>query len=118
MPRKCPNCFAAVPATQLAACSNVLECPSCHQPLEISAWSRNISALAGLVVAVIVWRISSAHYSLHEGILGWALPVLFSCLAYSIAAPLVLVATGDLRLKSDTAVASAVEPSKPHHSSH
>jgi hypothetical protein len=115
MARKCPNCFAEVPASKLLAYSNDLDCPSCKRPLEISGWSRNISALAGLIVAGIVWRIVSARFFAQPGLLGWALPVLFSYLAYSVAAPLVLVLTGDLHLKPETYFAPPIETSQPHH---
>lgn len=115
MARKCPNCFADVPAPKLLAYSNDIECPSCGRPLEISGWSRNISALAGLIVAGIVWRIVSAHFFGQPGLLGWALPVLFSYLAYSLVASLVLASFGDFRLKPDASVASPIETSQPHH---
>jgi hypothetical protein len=118
MARKCPNCFADVPKTSLLAYSNDLECPSCHSPLEPSNWSRNISAFAGLALAAVVWRVTTAHYSLRPSGLGWVLPVLFSYLAYSIVAPLVLVLTGDLRLKSSEPVASTVEAPRAHDVSH
>jgi len=109
MARKCPNCFADVLASKLLA-SNDLECPSCGRPVEISGWSRNISVLAGLIVAGIVWRVVSVHFFAQPGLLGWALPVLFSYLAYSLAAPLVLVLTGDLHLTPET-----IDTSQPSH---
>jgi hypothetical protein len=114
MARKCPICFAAVPRSQLLAYSNDLECPLCQRPLELSGLGRNISALAGLIVAAIVWRIASAHYFGQPGLLGWALPVLFSYLAYSIIAPLVLVLVGDLRLKPEASFPVAMETSPSH----
>jgi hypothetical protein len=117
MARKCPNCFAVVPATQLLAYSNELACPSCQRPLQISPWSRNISVFAGLIFAAIVWRITSGYYMSRPGALGWALPVFFSYLAYSIVAPLVLILTGDLRLRAEPASPSP-EYALSGHSSH
>ena len=115
MARKCPNCFADVPAPKLLAYSNDIECPSCGRPLEISGWSRNISALAGLIAAGVVWRLVSAHFFGRPGLLGWALPVLFSYLAYSLVAPLVLVLFGDFHLKSETPLASPIDTSHSQH---
>jgi hypothetical protein len=114
MARKCPNCFAAAPRTKLLVYSNNFECPSCQSPLEISGWSRNISAFVGLIVAALVWKVSSAHYALHPGALGWLFPVLFSYLAYSIAAPLVLISTGDLRFPPSESAPGAAESSPAH----
>ena len=118
MARKCPNCFASVPAGRLLEYSNDLECPSCGRPLEISPLSRNMSAFAGLVVAAVVWRIVSVHYFGQPGLLGWVLPVLFSYLAYSIVAPLVLVAAGDLRLKREASSTVGIETPEPHPTPH
>jgi len=118
MARKCPNCLAAVPASKLLAYSNDLECSSCHQSLEISGLSRNISAIAGLIVAAVVWRITSAHFFGRPGLLGWALPVLFSYLAYSIVAPLVLVLAGDVRLRPEAQFTPPIEQLQTHEPSH
>lgn len=118
MARKCPNCFADVPPTSLLAYSNDLACPSCHSPLGLSNSSRNISAFVALAVAAVVWRVTTAHYASHPGGLDWVLPVLFSYLAYSIVAPLVLVLTGDLGLKISGPVASSVEVPRAQDLSH
>ena len=118
MARQCPNCFAAAPVTKLLVHSNNFDCPSCRTPLEVSALSRNISAFVGLVVAALVWKVSSAHYATQPWALGWAFPVLFSYLAYSIVAPLILIPTGDLRLRPANPVPGSTEPSPAHHASH
>lgn len=118
MARKCPNCFSAVPATKILAYSNDLVCPSCQSPLGISGLSRNISAFAGLIVGAIVYRISSAYYSQHQGSLGWVLPVLFAYLAYSIAAPLVLALTADLQLRPMESITIVTEVATMHRPSH
>jgi hypothetical protein len=115
MARKCPNCFAVFPAKELLAYSNCLICPSCGTPLEISAPSRNLSAFVGLIGAALIWRVSSAHYGAHPGALGWALPVLFSYLAYSVVAPLGLVLAGDLRVRPDEPIPDAVVAPTAHH---
>lgn len=97
--RQCPNCMAFVPAGQIVAYSFDLICPSCQHPLEISALSRNLSAFAGLVVGAIVCWVANAHYSKESGALSWVLPMVFSYLAFSIAAALALIVTADLKLK-------------------
>ncbi|HKN60655.1 MAG TPA: hypothetical protein VJW93_05740 [Candidatus Acidoferrales bacterium] len=120
MARKCPNCFAAVPATKVLVYTNDLVCPSCNSPLQVSALSRNISMLAALIVAAIIWRIASAYYLEHPGALGWVLPVLFAFLAYSVAAPLVLAFIADLQLKplEPATVVAETAPAHQHHHSH
>lgn len=120
MARKCPNCFATVPATKVVVYTNDLVCPSCNSPLQVSALSRNISAFAALIVGAIVWRITTAYYSGHPGALGWVLPVLFAFLAYSVAAPLVLAFVADLQLRSlePTPVVAQMAPAHQHHPSH
>jgi hypothetical protein len=115
MARKCPNCMATVPVRKFHRYSNDLECPSCKSPLEISALSRNISAFLGLAVAALVWKASSAHYASAPGALGWAFPVLFSFLAWGVASALVLIPTGDLRLRPPETPPSTHEPSPWHH---
>jgi len=118
MARQCPNCLAAAPATKILTRSSSFDCPSCHTPLEVSGLSRNISAFIGLVVAALVWKVSSAHYALHPGALGWVFPVVFSYLAYSVVAGLVLIPTGDLRLRPPESVAEGADSSSTHHAAH
>jgi hypothetical protein len=95
-----------------------LICPTCQHPLEISALSQNISAFAGLVAGGIVWWLANAHYSQQPGALGWALPVLFSCLAFSVVTPLVLILTADLKLKPLDSIVFQYETTPSHHPSH
>jgi hypothetical protein len=116
MARKCPNCFSTVPATKVLVYTNDLVCPTCNSPLQVSALSRNISAFAALIVAAIVWRIASAYYSGHPGALDWVLPVLFAFLAYSLAAPLVLVFVADLQLRPLEPAPVVAEKAPAHHS--
>jgi len=121
MARQCPNCFATVPATKLLPYTNDLVCPSCGKPLEVSALSRNLSAFIALAAAAFVWWLSSRYYAGHPGALGWVFPVLFSYLAYSVVAPLMLILVGDLQLKdlADVpAVSEHAAPAPSHHASH
>ena len=96
--RKCPYCLAVVTAGRTTAFSNDLECPGCHRPLEISPISRHISVWAGLAAGAGVWYWASRPENGGES-LGWALPVVYAFLAFSIVAPVILMLTGDLRLK-------------------
>lgn len=116
--RQCPNCFAFVPPGQIVAYSYDLVCPSCRHPLEISALSQNLSAFAGLVAGGVVWWLASAHYSGQHGALGWVLPLLLSYLAFSVVAPLALIFTADLKLKSLDSIVLEYEPSPSHHPPH
>ena len=118
MARQCPNCFARVPAAKLLPCTNDLVCPSCGKPVEVSSISRNLSALIGLMAAAFVWWLSSRYYAGHPGSLGWVLPVLFSYLAYSVVAPLILAYAGDLQLKDLADVPVVSEHAAPSHGSH
>jgi hypothetical protein len=97
--RQCPNCMAIVPAWKIASYSNDLVCTGCGRPLGISAFSRNISAFAGLAAGALVWRISFAHYAGNPGSLGWLLPIVFAYLALSVVAPIVLILLADLHLR-------------------
>lgn len=120
--RKCPSCLTTVPAGRVAAFSNEIECPGCEQPLEISPPSRNIAAFAGLVAAAGVYR-WAARPDAADSLLGWVLPIVYAYLALSVVAPLVLMATADLRLKAaddatPTAQANAAashSPAGAHH---
>jgi hypothetical protein len=104
--RKCPYCLAVVTAGRTTAFSNDLECPGCHRPLEISPISRYISVWAGLAAGAAVWYWATRSGNGDES-LGWALPVVYAFLAFSIVAPLILMLTGDLRLKSADAASQA-----------
>ncbi len=93
--RKCPQCLTVVPAAQVAAYSDSIECPRCKKLLEVSAASRYLATSAGLVAGVLVWRWMSHS----GGMLGWVLPVVYAFLAFSVVAPIVLMLTADLRNK-------------------
>lgn len=118
MARKCPNCMTAVPATKVLPYSNNIVCEPCNSRLEISGFSRNISAFVGLIVAFIVFRISAAYYSQIRSALGWLFPVLFAYLAYSIAAPVVLLFIADLQLRPFEPEPVQHTVATAHHSSH
>ena len=105
--RMCPHCGNTVPATRVIALSDGMECPHCQTRLEVTDGSRMIATVVGLGAAWIVWRATRDS----TNILGFALPVLLSFLAFGVVSPLVLMFTASLR----TAPAAPVfEPVAAH----
>lgn len=105
--RMCPQCGKTVPATRVMALSDDMVCQHCQTRLEVAGGSRMIATAAGLVVAWIVWRVTRDS----TNILGFALPVLLSFLAFGIVSPLVLMFTAALR---PAPAAPAFEPVAAH----
>jgi hypothetical protein len=62
--------------------------------LQVTDGSRMIAAAVGLVAGWIAWLATRAS----TNALGFALPVLFSVLAFGIVSPLVLMFTASLRI--------------------
>jgi uncharacterized paraquat-inducible protein A len=91
--RMCPQCGKTVPAARVMALSDDMECPHCQTRLEVATGSRMIATTAGLIVAWLVWWVTRDS----ANILGFALPVLLSFLAFGIVSPLVLMFTAALR---------------------
>jgi hypothetical protein len=87
-----------------------MECPHCQTRLEVAAGSRLIASSAGLVVGGIVyWATRSI-----PNILGFALPVLLSFLAFGIVSPLVLIFTAALRIAPAAPVFEPVTTHSAH----
>jgi len=105
--RLCPHCGNRVPATRVMALSDGMECPHCQTRLEVATGSRLIATTLGLVAAWFVWRVTRDS----TNILGFALPVLLSFLAFGIVSPLVLIFTASLRLEP---AAPVFEPVAAH----
>ena len=97
MARKCPQCMTATPAGHALAYSNAVECPGCKKSLTVADGSRYLATLAGLLAAVLVWRL----WGNTDGLLGWVKPVLMGFFAYAIVAPLALAFVADMRVKPD-----------------
>jgi hypothetical protein len=95
----CPKCQTVVPAGEIVARTNDLVCPGCGEQLEVSGFSRNLAAFAGLAVGALIWKFSAAHYSSSASALGWVLPIVYGYLALSISSPIFLILLGDLELK-------------------
>lgn len=118
MARQCPNCLAKVPAYKVPVYSSNVTCPSCKSSLELSTFSRNISAFVALIIGAIIFRMSSAYYAQQQGALGWVFPVLFAYLAYSITALMILVFIGDLQFLHFEPEQPGHEPLTPEHQPH
>jgi hypothetical protein len=118
MARKCPNCLVVIPATTVLIYSSNIVCEPCNSPLEVSKFSRNVSAFLALIVAAVVFRISSSYYSHLPSALGWLFPVLFAYLAYSVTALVVLAFIADLQLLPSEPDRPGHEPTPSEHSSH
>lgn len=103
----CPHCGNTVPAARVVALSDGMECPHCHTRLEVASGSRMIAVAVGLIAAFLVWRVSRDS----TNIVGFALPVLLSFLAFGIVSPLVLMFTAALRMAP---AAPVLEPVGAH----
>ncbi len=102
--RMCPQCGKTVPAARVMAFSDGMECPHCQTRLEVASGSRMIATAVGLVAAWLVWRATRDS----TNILGFALPVLLSFLAFGIVSPLVLMFTAALHRAPAAPVFEAV----------
>lgn len=105
--RMCPHCGNTVPAARVVALSDGMECPHCQTRLEVASGSRMIAVAVGLIAAFLVWRVSRDS----TNIVGFALPVLLSFLAFGIISPLVLMFTAALRMAP---AAPVFEPVSAH----
>ena len=117
--RACPLCLAKLSPGQVVAFSDGMECPGCKSQLEVSTGSRLLATTLGLLAGALVWRLTRAS----GGMLGWLLPMVYAFLAFSVVAPLFLMATADLRVKpagpESVAAPAATAPGHgqggPHH---
>lgn len=109
--RKCPYCLTVAPAGEVVAYSNDLVCAGCRRPLEISPLSRNLAVAAGLAAGAAIYSLASKPAA--GGMLGWVLPLVYGFLALSAVAPLVLMLSADLRLKSAEAPPAATHEQHP-----
>ncbi len=108
--RTCPLCLAKVPAARVVAYSDGMECPGCKAQLEVSSASRMIATTLGLLAGALVWRLTRGS----GGMLGWVLPMVYAFLAMSVVAPLFLMVTADLRIKSVEPLAEPATPAAGH----
>lgn len=102
--RTCPLCMGKVPAGDVVAYSDTIVCPGCQKPLEVSRPSRLITTAIGLLAAYFVYRLTRGS----EGMLGWALPVVYAFFTWGIVTPLLLMLTADLRVRAEQPSAEPV----------
>ncbi len=113
--RTCPHCQAVIPAGESAAYSDGVECPKCKTRLEVARGSRLLATWLGLAAGYVVWRLTRGS----GGMLGWALPVLYSFLAFSFISALGTMFTADLRIKAPEPVVEPVSsPGGGHGTAH
>jgi len=106
----CPQCGNTVPASGVVALSDGMECPHCKARLEVATPSRMIAVTVGLIAAWLVWRLTRDS----TNILGFALPVVLSFVAFGIVSPLVLMFAAALRI-APAAPASELVPAHGGH---
>jgi hypothetical protein len=107
--RICPHCKTEVPAPEIAAHSDNVECPKCGARLEVASGARTISSACGLGAAAIAWRLASGS----TGDLSGVLPTLYAFLAFGIVSALALMLTANLRNAPLIPVAEPVHASGP-----
>jgi hypothetical protein len=90
--RLCPHCSRKVPAGDVVAYTDTLECPHCETPLTVALPSRVIGGFVALGVGWLVWIFSRPM----SGEAGWILPTVYTFLAYSATYALYIMATADL----------------------
>jgi ABC-type proline/glycine betaine transport system permease subunit len=94
----------------VVAYSDGMDCPGCGRRLEVSLGSRYLASLAGIAAGVLAWRTTDSA----NGMLGFALAVLYTFLAYAVVSPLVLMLIADLRVKAEEPAAPEVVPAGHH----
>ena len=94
MESKCPQCMSKVPVGLIVSRSYGMECPNCHSRLEVTPGGRYLGAIAGLLAGALAYRLTRGS----DGLLGWALPIVFAFIAFGVVSPIVLALTADLQL--------------------
>jgi hypothetical protein len=110
-----------LPAGEIVAHTYHLVCPGCKQHLQVSRFSHNLAAFAGLAVGALVWKFSAAYFSSSASALGWVLPIVFGYLALSLSSPIFLILLGDLEWKpyeEPAILHEGPEPVPAPHSTH
>ncbi len=115
--RKCPQCLAVVPPGHAVSFTDAIICPGCKAPLEVSEGSRRLATIGGLAAAMLAWLRCATP---GQGMVGWALSVLYPLLAFGIVTPLLLMWFADLRNREpetvgDESADAADSPGGSHH---
>jgi hypothetical protein len=102
-----------VPAGEVLALSDGMECPHCHTRIQVVSGSRMIAVWVGLAAGWLVWRLTRDL----GGPLGDVLPELYAVLAFGIVSPIVLAFSAALELTPATPAADAA-PASSHGGGH
>ena len=94
--RVCPKCGNKVPAVDVVAFTNTIECPHCDSLLTVALPSRVIGAFIGLGVGWLVYGWAARSLTGEEA---WVLPAVYSFLAYSFVYTLYMMTTSDLVMR-------------------
>jgi hypothetical protein len=92
------------------AFSDGFDCPHCQTRLEVDTGSRMVAVTVGLIAAFIVWWVARSS----PNMLGFALPVLLSFLAFGIVSAFMLIFVSRLGI----APAIVVLEAAPAHGGH
>ena len=111
--RACPHCGKTVPAGEVLALSDGMECPHCHTRLQVATGGRILAVWVGLAAGWLVWRLTRDS----GGPLGDVLPELYALLAFGIVTPIVLAFSAALEL-APAAPAADATPASSHGSGH
>lgn len=95
--RICPLCFGKVSWAMVVTQSDDIPCPQCGKTLEVSRPSRVLGGLVGVLSGWLVYRLTSSG----EGMLAWALPMVYATVAYAMVSPVFLMLTADLVVKPE-----------------
>lgn len=109
MAAKCPMCSAAIPAAKSVASTNGFHCPKCDAYLAVSAGSRGLAALAGLLAGYLAWRVCGTP----AGTYGWALSIFYCVAAFGVVAALVQMMVADYEVTPEE-TAAPVEAAGAH----
>jgi len=89
------------------AFSDGFDCPHCETRLEVDTGSRMVAVTVGLIAATLAWWATRES----TNILGFALPVLLSFLAFGIVSALMLTFVSRFRIAPAVVV---LEPAPAH----
>jgi hypothetical protein len=94
--RECPQCGNKVPARDVGAYTDEIECPHCQALLRVALPTRVIGAFIGLGVGWLVYGWAQNSMTGEEA---WVLPALYSFLAYSFVYTIYVMLTADLVMR-------------------
>jgi len=94
--RECPQCGNKVPATEVSAYTDEIECPHCQALLTVALPTRVIGAFIGLGVGWLVYGWAQNSLAGEEA---WLLPAVYAFLTYSLVYTMYVMLTADLVMR-------------------